>query len=851
MVALLNRDYVYLAANPAYLEAFGKAEDEILGYSVAEIFGEAFFNAIIKPYADRSLSGEEVRFQTWLDFPGTGKRHMDVAYSPYIEADGKVGGFVVGARNVTDLKRAEEVIEAANQRMALAAEAAQIGIWDLDVLHNELVWDERMYELYGIGKRDFSGTYEAWQAGIHPDDLARVEQEVKAAIAGEKAFDTTFRIVTPAGEIRHVKANAYILRDDTGKPLKMIGANIDITRQVESAQALQRAKEAAEAASRALAESERRLRESQSNARLGQWELHHADNKLEWSEEVYRIFEIDKECFSACYEAFLAFVHPEDRAAVDKAYADSLQNRMPYEIVHRLLMPDGRIKYVREQCRTEYDNGSPRCSVGTVQDITPLKQKEEELRRAKEEAEKASQAKSVFLANMSHELRTPLNAILGFSQMLARDRQATENQKEKLAIINRSGEHLLAMINDVLDLSKIEAGRVELEPDAFDLPLMLEDIGRMFEVRAGNARLQFSLELDPALTQTIKADAGKLRQILINLLGNAVKFTREGGFSLRARTLPIAKDPAIVTLQLEVEDSGPGILPEQLQRIFKPFIQAGHSSDDVEGSGLGLAISKSFVKLMGGEISVESEPGKGTLFRIELPVAPAETAQVRSGASAAPTVTGLEAGQPAWRILVVEDNPENRLLISTLLEQAGFKIHAAENGEQAVAVFQAWHPHFIWMDMRMPVMDGFEATRRIRALPGGAAVKIVALTASAFKEQRLNILEAGCDGVVHKPFQIHEIFEAMAEQLGVRYRYEERAAEALEVLPELTPAAVTALPEAVRESLRVAALSLREENFEAALAPVREYDPALAERLAALAREFRYDRILGLLSVKK
>jgi PAS domain S-box-containing protein len=483
-----------------------------------------------------------------------------------------------------------------------------------------------------------------------------------------------------------------------------------------------------------------------------------------------------------------------------------------------------------------------------IRDITERKIVEDELKHSKVRAEDATKAKSEFLANMSHELRTPMTAILGFTEMLGRDREATGDQREKLGIINRSGVHLLEMINDVLDLSKIEAGRTELEQEVVDLPLMLEDVGRMFELRAENAGLRFDLEFDSELAQYIKSDIGKLRQILINLLGNAVKFTDEGGVSLRARTLPIADDPSAVILQLEVKDTGYGISPEMQAGIFDPFVQAGHSPAAAKGTGLGLAISKSFVEMMDGEISIDSTPDKGSLFRVKLPVALSEAAEVADVRLAGPAVLGLEPGQTAWRILVVEDNLDNRLLLSSLLLQVGFEMQEAENGERAVVLFEQWQPHFIWMDMRMPVMDGYEATGKIRSLPGGDKVKIIAITASALKEQYKGILEAGCDEVVRKPFKDHEIFECMARHLGTRYLYEEKG-EAAAHKPgvNLTAEMLAELPSALLQELRETTLALDSEAIYALIKRVESRAPDTARGLRVCMNNFQISRIRELL----
>jgi PAS domain S-box-containing protein len=530
------------------------------------------------------------------------------------------------------------------------------------------------------------------------------------------------------------------------------------------------------------------------------------------------------------------FTDPESaRAGYREVFANGFVTDYSLAIRH----VSGKITDVLYNANVYRDkNGEIVGVFAAARDITERKKTEIALLQAKEAAEKANVAKSTFIATMSHELRTPLNAILGFSELMSLDSTATIKQKETLGIINRSGAHLLSMINDVLDISKIEAGRLELNVEAFDVIKLLQDIGEMINVRATQKQLAFRLEISSNMPQFIKADSGKLRQVLINLLGNAIKFTTEGSVILRAHA-----NGLIVTI--EVVDSGTGIPLDKQHELFKPFVQLVRDNSDSKGTGLGLAISKSLVELMDGKISVNSQLDVGSTFKIELPVEIANTADVAMSENFK-MVKCLALDQTAWRLLVVDDNFENRLLLSAVLTVAGFDIREAENGQEAINVFEEWQPDLIWMDMRMPVMDGYEATAKIRQLENGNKVKIIALTASAFIEQHNDIFSAGCDAILHKPFNIPDIYAALVKHLGVKFIYQEKAILPVTSAFKMTAEMLTILPLELRQQLHEASVELDTEEVDSVIAKIHAISPEIANDLSELANNFQFEKIIQL-----
>ncbi|MGB3494225.1 MAG: PAS domain S-box protein [Elainellaceae cyanobacterium] len=739
---------------------------------------------------------------------------------------------------------------------------AKIGNWSWDLVNDERWWSPQMYKIAGLDPEQYAAPpdVEIANQNIHPDDRQRVNQVIQAAIEQCQSYEIEFRFLRPDGSVVYAFSKGQVECKGAGNAVHFWGFTQDITERKQA---------------------ELDLTQSKNRLRLITDSIPACISYIDASQRyrfVNRTYELwfgyrKKDLLGRTVEdvigteAYRLTKHHIDRVLSGEAVA--YEAEIPYQ--------EGKTRYVSGVLVPEIDAQSQvQGYYALITDISDRKQAECELQQAKETAEDANAAKGSFIANMSHELRSPLNAILGFANLLQLDSAVPPAQRENAAIIERSGEHLLGIINQLLDMARLEANRMSLNIAQVDLWSLLSDIYSLFSLRAKEKGLDFRIERSPTVPHAIDADNLKLRQVLINLLDNAIKFTQQGHVTLSVEAHPIkAKGtealPSQIQINFRVNDTGYGISPDDQTMLFEAFSQTESGRHSHQGSGLGLAISREYARLMGGEMTVESAVGQGSCFRFHIQTHAHGANHGQRGDrppnTISPSATPLarsQPDQPRHRVLIVDDNPANRLLLVQLLSRLDLDLQEAENGEMAVQQWKSWQPQMIFMDLRMPILDGYGATRQIRTLeqsldPSTSSsptrTAIVAVSATGLEHPHCPVADAGCDALIRKPFDNTEIFRALEYHLQRPYRYTDAdthgSSSSSQTTTQSAPGTISQLGEALRDldsalvSELEEAIILGDKNLiEQALKKVAIAQPDLAQALNRCIEQFCHVSVL-------
>lgn len=660
--------------------------------------------------------------------------------------DGKPSGFLGTISDITDRKRFEVELENSRQRLELTQTSARIAGWEWLLATNEVFWSGETQAVYGT---EMEPSYESFWRLVHPDDKKWLRDVIKQAIDEGGPYEAEFRVIRPDGSLRWLAAKGQVFRDGNGRPTQMFGINMDISERKQA---------------------ETALKESEANFRLLAdfmpqmiWWAG-ADGGVEFFNQRW----VDYTGLTLEQSLGIGWIeteHPEDLPKAVAAWNSAVANGCGYEFEHRIRGKDGTYRW--HLCRAvplRDSSGTIMRWIGSSTDTHEKKIWEEELSKAKEKAEAANQAKSMFLANMSHEIRTPLGAMLGFCELLKDPQLSQEDKHSFIATIDRNGEELAMLIDDILDLSKVEAGHLEIESLPLSLSNLINDVLTTLGAKAREKGIELTADIAADVPETIISDPMRLRQILFNIVGNAIKFTQRGSVQLKVQWPRQRKDKPI--LAFTVRDSGCGIAPDDQAKLFKVFSQGDNSTTRrFGGSGLGLALSRRLAMALGGDVKlVESHPNRGSTFAITI-----DPGAIQSGKIAKTRIEGMDPSSPVpsgsgklegIKILLADDSPDNRLLISRMLKRSGAQVDVAENGDAAVKKALRERYDLVLMDLQMPLLDGFGATEELRRR--GFTKPIIALTAHAMREEREKCFRVGCDDHLTKPINCKQLISVIS-----------------------------------------------------------------------------------------
>jgi PAS domain S-box-containing protein len=738
------------------------AASSILGYKREEIIGKSanlihISNKDYEQFGDyyrKALENEvkDVEYQfkhkngriIWLYISGRLLSQADLQ-------QGVIWSFI----DITQRKQIEQALRQSEQRFDLAVQGAKEGIWDWNILSDEEYYSPRFKQILGYKNYEMPHHVDEWRKHLHPDDYEWVLSQINAYLHHElPVYELTYRMRHKDGHYVWVLDRGMAVWNDKGIATRMVGTYTDLTEQKQAEVALQ--------------ESESRFKAIFNNATVGISLVNLAGYYIQTNERFLKMLDYSHDEIMG--KTFRHITHSDDIASSDGYFQKILKRELnSYRVEKRFMRRDGQSFWGDLWASAIERNGELVAILGIVVDLDKRKKIELELQQAKELAEAANHAKTTFLANMSHELRTPLNAVLGYTQIFRQDDNMPTDYQSGINVIHRNAEYLLTLINDILDLSKIEAGKFELYMTHFDLNMMIQDINEMFRMRSIEKKLHYHYENLTDLPHIVYGDEKRLRQILINLLSNAVKYTHEDG------QIYFRVAYADNNIHCLVEDSGIGIEKQDLDKIFEPFQQAGTYYYRLKGTGLGLSISNKLVKMMNGSLKASSQLGKGSIFSINLPLVMDKKPTLSPSTHYNHDIIGFEGDAPT--ILVVDDKLENRLVLVKMLSLLGFKILEAANGKQAVELTLAHEPSLIFMDLVMPGMDGYKTFKEIHQHKQFNTTPIIAVSASTFIQDREKSISAGFIDFIAKPINREHLLDCLQKHLEIDWVYKDTKVE--------------------------------------------------------------------------